>query len=967
MDRYRLQVKDLEHAGSRYTETETRTEYIDEFLIAFGWDVRNAQGLPQSLREVVMERADIGDLGVRPDYRLRVGGRDRLPVEAKRPSVRLAQSHISSTQARSYGWSLSLPAAVLTNWAETVIFDARVTPREGDHADTAVIPGLRISYEDYLDRFDDLWAYIAHESIASDSFYEVYEFTEPQRGSSPFDITFLAEFRRWRLKLAKDMASRNSLSPAEIGRRVQRLLNALLFLRVCEDRNIARYEELLESAAANTVVAAFKRADRAFNAGMFNVLGETSVSDAVLRDVITEMYWPRTKFAFGLLEADVLAGLYEQYLAERVEIDSDQKVTLATKPELTHAGGVVPTPEFIVNELNEAALSPFLEAQDPPPVHVLDLAVGSGIFLLNAFQRLIADKERRGEKVDLEVRATIARECLYGVDIDGAAVEVAKLSLLIAVLGEEVVELSTARRLLPDLSANIIVGNSVVRDDFDLIVPDAAKLPHRRADVAPLDLAAEFGDAYPGAGFEVIVGNPPYIRIQTLSEYMPDQLEYLQDPRSRYLSAQAHNFDIYQVFLERALRILAPNGRLAYIVPHRFTNSLAGSAVREALGQKLERMVHFGEEQVFPGRTTYTALVIAGPVASSPAELELVTDLASWRQGESGELIALERDALTAAPWPIATTAQTLAFAQMEASACARLGDPDWVNIFVGVQTSKDDLFYVSPTSIDDDMVHFVDPDGHKWPIESRILRQSVRDRRIEPYDVDLVPDAWVIFPYLVRPHGPSGKLKATLLTRDELSTTYPLAEKYFAAHEARLRNRSITPNPGEAYWAYGRSQSLTKLDEPKLIVRVLSLSPRYAVDCSGLVAPGGGDGGPYYLLRPQPNCAYSLNTLQAVLSHPAVDLYVTVKGKKYRGSYAVHRKEFLAQVPVPNLSEGERNSIDTTMQEMHSIMRRLRSESDVSIRAALQGRKTYLVTKLNDVITAAFGLDRETVEAITG
>jgi hypothetical protein len=117
-----------------------------------------------------------------------------------------------------------------------------------------------------------------------------------------------------------------------------------LFLRVCEDRNIGKYEEPLKSARDDKLIEAFRSADRAFNAGLFDELTSTTCSSSVLTAVVREAYWPRGKFAFGVLRPDILAEVYDQYLAERVEVDAQRRVVLAQKPELVHAGGVAVTP-----------------------------------------------------------------------------------------------------------------------------------------------------------------------------------------------------------------------------------------------------------------------------------------------------------------------------------------------------------------------------------------------------------------------------------------------------------------------------------------------------------------------------------------------------------------------------------------------------------------------------------------------
>lgn len=968
--RYRVQASELSAPGSPYTETDARVGFIDGLLEALGWDVRNQAGLRQRLAEVVMERTGSDSDGPwgRPDYRLRVGGVDVMPVEAKKPSVRLATDASPAVQARSYGWSLSLPAAVLTNFHETVIFDATVEPLTSDDADVAAIPGCRFGFEEYVSRFDELWDRLSYESLASDGFERIYGYERPPRGESPFDRRFLGDFEEWRLALAGDIAQRNpGLGAAEVGRRTQRLLNALLFLRVCEDREIGRYEALLDSASSSAVVTAFREADRTFNAGLFTVLADTSVGDEVLLDVIREMYWPRTQYAFGVLRPDILAAIYEQYLAKRVRISSARTVELEEKPELTHAGGVVVTPGFVVDAVNDATLAPLIDNGVPADLSVLDLSCGSGVFVLDAFERILqAFESAAGTAPNLAERGRLAQQHVFAVDIDGAAVEVTKLSLLLAILGDAKIDVATARQALPDLDRNIVVGNAVVDVDFDRLMPEAARDASRRAAVAPLDLAAAFGSRFPRAGFSAVVGNPPYVRIQTMSQFAPDQLEYLQ--RSGYESPSAHNFDLYMVFMERALGLLSSSGRLGYVAPHRFTNHLSGSAVRRQLGRRLEQLVHFGEEQLFARRTTYVALVITGAVTPDPATFELVRDLDAWRNGVPGDLVSVERSALGASAWPISTNEQTELFQQLAQGRVARLCDEGWAKVFVGVQTSCDAVFFVRMLGDTGDptLVRVVGADGGERLIERAILRPAVLDQAIGYFDGQPDPDRYAVFPYTIDTPPAGRRKRARLLTGDEMRSAYPHALAYLTQHEARLRARNISPDPGEWFWAYGRSQSLTALDEPKLIIRVLALSPLYALDENGLVAAGGGDGGPYCLLRPQPDCPYSIDVIQAILSHPAVDAFVA-SGKKYRGSYAVHRKEFLAQVPMPKLGAAEQGEIEWRASELRSVAVRLRDESDTEVLRSLKSRRLTLSADINDILTTAYGLDRALVERAVG
>lgn len=970
---YRTQAEHVEQSGSRYNEATVRVDFIDRFLIILGWDVHNDDGLVQHQRGVVVERSGDAEDAVigRPDYRLRINGQDRLPVEAKKPSIRVSSSDRSALQARSYGWSLSLPAAMLTNFSETVIFDATITPEQGDTASVAAIPGCHFRFEEYVNRFDELWQRLSYETLSTDMFYDVYDYETPPRGESPFDRTFLSEFRRWRQLFSADIAAQNpGLNAAEVGRRTQRVLNALLFLRVCEDRDIARYEALLDSAAAHEVVSAFRKADQTFNAGLFKVLDEpTVVSPEALLQIIKEMYWPKTKFAFGVLEPAILAELYEQYLAERVEISESRQTRLVEKPELTHAGGVVTTPGWIVDELVEGGLDPLLSegGSIPEGLTVLDPACGSGVFLVAVLNRLIAVQESGGSPLHLLDRAELVRRHVFGMDIDAEAVEVARLSLLLLVLGDDHIDASSSSHLLPDLSTNVRVGNSIVSDNFDRLMPDAAGIVERRAAVAPTNQRRAFAPVFGHGGFSLIIGNPPYIRIQTLAEFMPDQLAYFQHAGSGLESSQTLNFDVYLLFIERALDMLRSGGRLAFIVPNRLTVHTAAAPVRAKLAPRIERLVHFGEHQIFPKRSTYTCLIFAGDAIEEPAVFCMVNDVNEWRYSKTSTQGNPDRSSLDGSPWLLASSERNEILEILERNKIASLGDPGWVDIFVGTQTSADDVFYIHTDGSADanGLVAFTDKWGAAWKIEREILRPAAKKRRIQPYDSSIVPDQFGIFPYVVEEGaGIKAASRARLYSESEMNHRFPMAFEYLTAHRDKLTARSVTP-AGQDFWAYGRSQSLTKLDEPKIIVRVMSLSPCYALDDDSLLVPGGGDGGPYYLMRPEPECPYSREVILALMSHPAIDAHIDSHGKRYRGSYIVHTKRFMSQIPVPSLNDADTTAITAKVRELTKNTVRLRSETDTVVAASLLSRQDTLRAEVEGIISSAFGLEDHHVEAL--
>ena len=180
-------------------------------------------------------------------------------------------------------------------------------------------------------------------------------------------------------------------------------------------------------------------------------------------------------------------------------------------------------------------------------------------------------------KLTTAERKRILLNNIFGVDIDRQAVEVTKLSLLLKVLeGENEETISKqlklfAERALPDLSRNIKCGNSLV--GWDILKDNPGLSEEEIARINPFDWEREFAEVFLKGGFDVVIGNPPYIRIQMMKEWAPLEVEHYKE---KFISASTGNYDIYVVFVEQGLSLLNKNGRLGFILPHKFFNAKYG-------------------------------------------------------------------------------------------------------------------------------------------------------------------------------------------------------------------------------------------------------------------------------------------------------------------------------------------------------------------------------------------------------
>ncbi|MXO69046.1 N-6 DNA methylase [Altererythrobacter marinus] len=989
-DRARAQVAELvkrfkhneaDHLRSTYNETQARTEFITPLLEAFGWDVHNMAGHPLTFREVIEEATvEVGDerLSKRPDYELRLARQRKLFVEAKKPSVRIDKERAPAFQTRRYGYSASLPISVVTNFHQLAVYDCQPVPTETDEAHVARL--CLVGYEEFEERFDELWLLLSREAVYSGNFDRHFAIDATRHGAEQFDDYFLSQVRDWRERLAVDIhANTPGLTSEELTYAVQLFLSRIVFLRICEDREIEKYETLKNlggSATFDALMEVLRRADEFYDSGLFSLLDDERlgirISDATLSSIISELYYPQSPYTFAVVETEVLGEIYEQFLGEVITVGGGA-VEIVSKPEVRESGGVVPTPSFIADTIVERTIGPAIAGKSPQELEgftVADTCCGSGIFLLSSYDFMLGhyldwyvshDPQAHAGREIYEAGAgqwkltfgekrRILLGHLRGVDIDPNAVEVAQFSLLLKLIEDEseaaLKDYVTTHKhpALPSLSGTIRCGNSLVSTSEWQIA--CGEMPGEVRDkVNPFSWEEEFPAEMVSGGFDVVVGNPPYVRIQNMVAFSPEEIAYYHAENSPYTTARQDNYDKYALFIERSLALAKNGGRIGVIVPHKFMTIQAGRALRSLLGGKsvLREIVHFGVKQVFGrGTANYTCILILDCAGSQSVAVEKAGPLEAWRYGQKGPVTTYDTDAFGEAPWEFADEEVRALFERIRATYPERLSAV--ADVEVGVQTSADKIYIVRETASDADTITFR-WDNQDWRLERDILRPCLLDAPLYAYTRPEA-NAWMIFPYELIANE-NGRTRARLIQPGEMADRYPLCWAYLNARREDLERRNIVGGSADErqWYQYGRSQSLTKFDRPKIILPVLSVEPRYAFDETNILFTGGGNG-PYYMIRAKGDGPVSTLYLLAVLNHPLCEAMIRTNTSPFRGGYYSHGKQFIQSLPVPIPDDAHRAEIEalarrvvTATDELaaartpHEIRRRERALADMRTR----------------------------------
>ncbi|MDD4995615.1 MAG: TaqI-like C-terminal specificity domain-containing protein [Patescibacteria group bacterium] len=607
--------KDLSEAQIKgYNEQQTKDHFIRPLFEALGWN----------FEEEVWPETDVS--GKRVDYSLKIHGITKFYVEAKALSVNLDEERWAE-QAINYSWHKSVPWVVLTDFEAIKIYNT-----EWDEPNIQSCQFIEIPYVEYL--VDDRLWWLSRESFEKG----ILDKEAEKMGRRPkriIDDQLAEDLVSWRERLYKELKNYNpKIDIKVLSEWVQKILDRLIFIRTLEDRRIE--DVILQPLARNweekgrsgellaDLNKIFRRIDKIYNSGLFEEAAYDHLGDKInaddhdFADVINELYKTKKKgirYNFADIPSDVFGNIYEQYLGHIQAEDTGSGKTSKRKSQ-----GIYYTPRYIVDYIVKNTIGEILKDKKPEEVKnikILDPACGSGSFLITAYQTLldywqkhekkevvgaskkINDLEKvfqkiNGDLLSPEQKMRILLNNIYGVDLDEEAVEIAKLNLLLKMVGRPA--------KLPSLANNIQVGNSLISGTEEEL---KKSFGNNWQDKKPFNWQEKFKSVFDQGGFDVIIGNPPYIRNRELNE---DDKKYFND----FYDSASGQYDIYQLFFERSIKLLKDDGYLGFITSNKYAIADYGKKLREFIldNCRIIGILDVSNLQVFKEASTYPYVII---------------------------------------------------------------------------------------------------------------------------------------------------------------------------------------------------------------------------------------------------------------------------------------------------------------------------------------------------------------------
>ena len=840
---------------------ETMRMWINELLVLFDWDVMDTS---QILQEKVLTKEEkerlvkIESTSTRPDYTFKRGKEKLTFLDAKGTYVNLKTDPTSAFQIKSYGWSILAPCAFITNFEEFVIYDCTYLPAQDQSAN---LGRVYLNIDNYLENFEILEEHLLKSNILNGKLSQLYSDTlKYERGIQKIspDLLFAQQLSDFRLSLANSILENNKPIITDnselLAYITQIVINRIIFIRICEARRIEK-EGLLLNFKEKGFWARFKESSYNdfydhYDGSLFDrikSIHEIEIPDEIFNGLIDLLYYP-SPYRFDVIPTKLLSDIYEIFLSKKLYIENNV-VSERLKLEYLKTNGAISTPQFLVQDLlkrtisKDKILSKGLKGIFQ--IRILDFTCGSGIFLVEIFDYLheiITDyynlyqpdgyselfyKNNNQTTLTIEGKRKLISNCIYAVDIDPEAVEVARMSLSLKVIDsidfhENYQDLGIyGNQILNNVGNNVKCGNTLVSYNIREDYPDINTNEVQLYKTNPFDWNSEAG--FPEifiekAGFDYIVGNPPYVEVKNYNVEYPFMYRYIKD---KYETTKNGKVDLSVAFIERAISLLNNQGKLGFIIQKRFFKTEYGKKIREYISSNrlLSQVIDFETTDLFKNRITYIAslildksqpeivsfIKISNQVEEIPAKLESIEPV----ETDSSNFTEIPSNAFDSNPWNF-NDADLLSIKTQLLNIHGKFGD--FAKVKVGIQVLWDRAYHLKVKSFNDDGTILCESHlENDFLIEIDACRPLLVNEQFYPFCKDTT-NTYVIFPYDVtaQNNDPIGF--------SDFSVRFPLAGAYLTGHKDEIVANVETFDNNEAWHHFTRVQNHKAL-YPKVLI----------------------------------------------------------------------------------------------------------------------------------------------------
>ena len=568
----------------------------------------------------------------------------------------------------------------------------------------------------------------------------------------------------------------------------------------------------------------------------------------------------------------------------------------------------------------------------------------------------------------------LIESCLYGVDIQPIATQVTKLRFFISLIVDQRVERQRENfgvRPLPNLETKFVTADSLIQleksgDQLDFSetprISDLKKKlkrvrhkifsvktpktkekyrkeeellwseirnevtnngwPKSSADLLtswkPYDQNASSPYFDPGwmfgvnEGFDIVIGNPPYLRIQGIKQANPKAAKYYKEN----YDAATGSFDIYVIFMERGMQLISETGILNFINPDKWVNASFGKGIRRFAIQarNVHKLISFGAHQIFSASTYSSLLWMRRSPASAlryarvdPNESKAASIEDELNKLEPSAFATISFDSLSEAPWILPTLESANAMGQILA---IPRRTSDLFQIFVGLQTSKDSIYFLKQAEDNGSTFTAYSPElEEQVEIEKGLVKPLLLGNQVHRFE-NLNTTNLVVFPYNLPPDNGG---KAALMSERQISRDYPKGWEYLKRCELVLRGREQGRFDNDEWYQFGRKQGISEGGTPKILAPDISLGGNFSIDRTGHFYTTT----TLYGYIKHDKVWESYEFLLAVMNSKVLWFYLKTSGNALANGYFRYTSAYLKNFPIPEVSKKAEITISTLVKCM--------------------------------------------------
>lgn len=764
--------------------------------------------------------------------------------------------------ALNRAYNRDVPWLIVSDFSSLALFGSYWISTSTDLTNSAA---WHISSHEYLLEAPRLNLLTPHQ-VARNELDQVYDAFPFRKKKLPIDVLLVERMAEWRHMALQAL----KINAGENDPLIHRFINSLILVRYFEDSALfpqklkdilCDSDHELKTAISKSFIDVRKRAS-------YPTLTRaelTTLQGAPLKRLLRQLYgfeeWG-VEYDFSAIGVDILGRFYEEYLKLKpsqvvVETKNTAALYLFEPPtfemhDIRREKGIYYTPSFLVQHIVSNLVRRYHASNSAVPPLVADLACGSGTFLISA----LGEIQSRG------LWRANAAEQIFGFDSDQRAVEASRLNL-------------ATKCLADNPSAPVPVLN----------------LFHYNLLLQGTETARSKG-LIPSGGFDIIVGNPPYLNYQTLtSNYDLDIL------KNNFELAQKRT-DSYMLFIEGAVRLLKPGGFCGFVLPNTFFRSASANHLRSWLAANAEilEIIDFQDQPVFQNVAVYVCVVLlrkrqSGAIASKITVAKVhrlsktpASQLAKLGVGgdpgdETQEVFQMDPPK-GSGPWILRNPTEKAILEKISLRS-EPLKDIN-VEIKQGIKTGADNIFIVER---EESKFH---SSSKSLQIEKTLLLPILRNRELRRWHSRARFS--VIFPY----DQDTGKL----LPWSKLKKEFPNCARYLEDNRVELSRRKSLR--GKAWYELIEPRVASILSKsPKLFIAELGMVPQVCVEegeHSAIVGSAGG--GSWIIVN---NEQYDVVSLAAYLNSSISEWCIKQIASPRRGGWFLFEGQVIGGLPVPN------------------------------------------------------------------